>query len=92
MPAELIRRRVTVSGQVQGVWFRETCRREAEALGLGGYVRNLSDGSVEAVFEGKATPVQAMVSWCRVGPRRARVETIEVASEVPDGEPGFKVR
>lgn len=86
-----VRRRVVVGGRVQGVWFRDSCRREARALGVTGWVRNRADGRVEAVLEGPADAVERMVGWCRKGPPRARVETIEVRAEAPTGEAGFRV-
>ena len=87
-----IRRRVLVSGRVQGVWFRESCRREAEARSLSGWVRNCPDGRVEAVFEGEADAVESLVGWCSLGPSRARVVRVEVIDELPVGAPGFTVR
>jgi acylphosphatase len=86
------RAHVFVRGSVQGVWFRESCRAEAAALGVGGWVRNLADGRVEAVFEGPDPAVVRMVAWCREGPPRARVDDVEVQLEAPTGEPGFHVR
>jgi acylphosphatase len=88
----VVRRRVVVSGRVQGVWFRESCRREAEAAGVGGWIRNRADGRVEAAFEGEPTPVLAMVTWCRLGPPRAEVTGVDVTDEEPMGEAGFRVR
>lgn len=88
----MIRRRVAVGGRVQGVFFRETCRRHAEAVGVAGEVRNLSDGRVEAVFEGAADAVERMVGWCRIGPPAALVTSVEVWEETPDGAVGFRVR
>jgi acylphosphatase len=88
----VIRRRVTVSGRVQGVFFRETARRRAESARLSGWVRNNPDGSVEAVFEGEPKAVERLVDWCREGPRGARVEWVDVASEEPEGIDGFAVR
>jgi acylphosphatase len=90
--ADRVRRRVLVSGRVQGVWFRESCRDEAVQAGVDGWVRNLDDGRVEAVLEGPAAAVDAVVAWCRQGPRRARVDRVEVVDEVPVGEQGFRVR
>ncbi|KAA0234091.1 MAG: acylphosphatase [Actinobacteria bacterium] len=87
-----IRRHVWVSGLVQGVFYRDSCRREAEARGLCGWVRNLRDGRVEAVFEGGHEPVSTMVEWCRLGPPRARVVRVEVVEEAPEGLTGFRVR
>ena len=69
-------RRVRVTGRVQGVSFRASCRDEARALGVSGWVRNLADGSVEAVFVGGTAEVEALIDWCRSGPRGARVEAI----------------
>jgi acylphosphatase len=88
----MIRRRVVVHGQVQGVFFRDTCRREAVSQQVTGWVRNRSDGAVEAVFEGEPQAVEALTRWCRGGPRHARVDRVEVAEEAPTGERGFEVR
>ena len=86
------RMRVLVSGTVQGVWFRESTRAEADRLGVAGTVRNLPDGRVEAVFEGPALGVEAMVDWCHRGPTNAAVERVEAEAEEPRGEKGpFKV-
>lgn len=85
------RARVVVSGRVQGVFFRVTCAERARELGLGGSVRNLPDGSVEAVFEGQEDAVDAMVGWCRTGPPLARVDRVEVVPEEPVGDVGFRV-
>jgi acylphosphatase len=87
-----VRRRVVISGRVQGVWFRDACSREAFTRGVHGWVRNLSDGRVEAAFEGATDDVEALVEWCRLGPPRARVVAVEVVDELPTGEPGFAVR
>jgi acylphosphatase len=83
---------VTVSGRVQGVFYRATCAREAEARGLGGWVRNVPDGRVEAVFEGPEPQVEAMLAWCRVGPSAAYVEHVEVTELDPTGDRTFRVR
>lgn len=84
--------RVLVSGTVQGVWFRESTREEADRHGVGGWVRNLPDGRVEAAFEGPALGVEAMVAWCHRGPPNAAVERVEAKAEEPKGEAGpFKV-
>lgn len=87
----MIRRRVLVSGRVQGVWFRDTCSLRAQELGVAGWVRNMDDGRVEAVFEGEAPAVASMVAWCDHGPPRARVETLEVHHEEPQGDSGFTI-
>jgi acylphosphatase len=87
-----IRRRVWVSGRVQGVAFRASARREARAAGVAGYARNLADGRVEAVFEGEPGAVAALLAWCREGPSQARVDHVEVREETPEGLAGFEVR
>lgn len=86
------RARVLISGRVQGVYFRDTCRRLAARHGVGGWVRNLGDGRVEAVFEGADDGVDRMVAWAREGPREARVEDITVQAEPPEGLTDFRVR
>jgi acylphosphatase len=88
----VIRKRVLVSGLVQGVFFRDTCRRTALAGGVAGWVRNLPDGRVEAVFEGDADRVERLVRWAHTGPRQARVSGVEVADEPVEGLDGFTVR
>jgi acylphosphatase len=88
----VVRYRVVVAGRVQGVWFRESCRREAVARGVAGSVRNRMDGTVEAVFEGQEAAVAEMVAWCRLGPPRADVTGVDVTGEPPEGAIGFHVR
>jgi acylphosphatase len=88
----LVRRRVWIAGRVQGVWFRESCREQASALKVHGWVRNSVDGRVEAVLEGSEEAVERIVAWCHEGPRRARVDEVEVTVEEPLGEAGFRVR
>ncbi|MFE3324606.1 acylphosphatase [Streptomyces sp. NPDC059176] len=88
----MVRKRVIVSGVVQGVFFRDTCRRTAEERGVSGWVRNLPNGSVEAVFEGEPEDVERTVEWARQGPPAAVVEQVEVRSEEPEGLSGFVVR
>ncbi len=88
----MIRRRVLVSGMVQGVFYRDTCRREAEQAGISGWVRNTADGRVEAAFEGDQLAVDRLVAWCRQGPPSGRVTGVEVHVEEPTGERGFEVR
>ncbi len=92
MAVEPLRRRVIVRGRVQGVFFRASTRDRALALGLAGWVRNLADGSVEAVFEGAANAVAAGVDFCRTGPEYARVDALEEIVEPVAGEVGFTVR
>ncbi len=86
------RRRCVVSGRVQGVFFRDSCRREAAAAGVAGWVRNRGDGRVEAVFEGENGAVDRMVAWCRQGPPHAEVTDVAVTAEPPEGLRGFQVR
>ena len=88
----MLRRRVTVHGHVQGVFFRETTRRLAEGLGVAGWVRNRSDGTVEAVFEGDSEAVERLVQFTRRGPRGAQVDHVDVVEEEPEGVSGFSVR
>lgn len=84
---------VLVSGRVQGVAFRAGTRRTARSLNLTGWVMNLPDGRVEAVFEGRDPAVAAMLAWCRRGPEGARVDAIEIAEEPPSGkEDRFEIR
>jgi acylphosphatase len=85
-PHDVKRVHVLVSGTVQGVWFRESTRRQAEGLGVVGWVRNLPDGRVEAVFEGPPPGVDALVAWCHEGPPNARVEQVEAKAAEPTGE------
>lgn len=92
MDLNVIRRRVVVDGYVQGVFFRDTCRREAAAAGVAGWVRNLGDGRVEVVAEGAPEAVERLVSWCRRGPSRAVVTGVQVAEERAEGVRGFSVR
>ena len=92
MTADRIRRRVVVHGRVQGVFFRDSTRDEAEGAGVAGWVRNRDDGSVEAVFEGSADAVERLVEWCRSGPRRADVDGVDESDEESAGLSGFEVR
>jgi acylphosphatase len=87
----IVRRRVRVAGSVQGVFFRASCAREARAHGVGGWVRNAPDGTVEAVFEGEDAAVEAMTAWCRHGPPHARVDVVDVVIEAPEGLSGFVI-
>lgn len=84
--------RVYVEGRVQGVWFRETARRVAEQCRVRGWIRNLPDGRVEAVYEGEPASVAALLDWTRRGPRKAIVTRVEIREEKPRGETGFVVR
>jgi acylphosphatase len=87
----MIRKRVTVHGRVQGVFFRDTTRRMADSRGVSGWVRNNPDGSVEAAFEGPDEAVDQMVRFAAEGPRGAAVDSIDVAEEEPEGLTGFRV-
>jgi acylphosphatase len=90
-PQETLRRRVLIKGRVQGVGFRWSCRRMAEAEGLAGWCRNLPDGRVEACFEGDPAAVEAALAWCREGPSSAIVTSVDVTPETPQGEQGFRL-
>ncbi|MFF8281902.1 acylphosphatase [Streptomyces albus] len=85
-------KRVRVTGQVQGVFFRDTCRGKASEQGVSGWVRNLTDGGVEAHFEGDPQAVEALVEWAREGPAAAVVESVEVTEPEPRGHSTFQVR
>ena len=87
----MIRRRVIVSGRVQGVFFRDSTRRQAEAHGVAGWVRNNPDGSVEAVFEGDSDAVERLIEFVRRGPESAAVDHVEVAEERPEGLQAFRI-
>jgi acylphosphatase len=87
-----VRRRVRASGRVQNVFFRDSVRQEASSRGVAGWVRNRSDGTAEAVFEGDADAVAALVDYCRAGPGDARVDQLDVETEEPEGLSGFDVR
>jgi acylphosphatase len=73
-----------IHGRVQGVWFRESMRSEAERLGVTGWVRNAPDGSVEAVVQGPDTAVDALIAWARIGPPQARVDRIDLVDAQGD--------
>jgi acylphosphatase len=88
----VVRRRVVVRGFVQGVFFRDSLRRLAERRGVAGWVANRADGTVEAVLEGPAPTVDALVEWMREGPRGARVDELEWSAEESEGLTGFVVR
>jgi acylphosphatase len=92
MADDRIRAHVFVSGTVQGVRYRASTRDAAEDRGVDGWVRNLDDGRVEAVFEGPEPAVEGLIEWCHTGSRLASVESVEVSYEEPTGESGFRVR
>lgn len=85
------RRHVTVYGFVQGVGFRLAVERAARTRGVAGWVRNRPDGTVEAVFEGDPDGVEALVDFCRRGPRGSDVDRVDVSAESPEGLLGFRV-
>ena len=90
---EQLRAHVVVHGRVQGVWFRASTKDEADRLGVSGWVRNLSDGSVEAVFEGEKKKVEEIVGWCHRGPAGARVSKVDILWEPKKGDLGhFDIR
>jgi len=88
----MIRKRVVVHGLVQGVFFRDTVRRQADTREVAGVVRNTREGTLEAVFEGEPAAVESLVALCHQGPRGARVDRVEVYEEEPEGLSGFSVR
>ncbi|MDP8976548.1 MAG: acylphosphatase [Actinomycetota bacterium] len=88
----VVRRRVLVEGDVQGVFFRDECRKEAQRAGVAGSARNRSDGRVEVVLEGDEAAVERMVDWCRQGSSRSEVTGTEVSEEEPEGLSGFDTR
>jgi len=87
-----VRVRVFVSGLVQGVGYRYSTMNQAKYFGLGGWVRNLPDGRVEAVFEGNKKAVEGMIDWCRRGPTSATVSELVLEYEDPEGERTFELR
>ena len=92
MADERIRKHVVVHGDVQGVFFRDSTRREASGAGVAGWVANRPDGTVEAVFEGDPEAVKRLVAFCRDGPGSADVERVDESDEEPEGLSGFDVR
>lgn len=85
--------RLRISGRVQGVWYRGATEAEARRLGVDGWVRNLPDGSVEALVEGDLEAVRALAAWCRTGPSGARVDDVlETSEPCGDDLAGFRIR
>ena len=82
----MVRAEVRVSGRVQGVWFRQSTKKMADRYGVTGWCRNNPDGSVEAVFEGEENKVKSAVNWCKIGPRLARVDNLNIVWETPTCE------
>ena len=87
----VVRRRVVAHGQVQGVFFRDSTRREAERRGVAGSAENTPEGTVECVFEGDAEDVEAMIELVRRGPGHATVSSVDVTEEEPQGLTGFEI-
>jgi len=85
-----VRRRLVVSGRVQGVFFRDACKAQADLLGVRGWAKNLPDGRVEVVAEGEADAVEQLARWCRDGPTRAHVTGVQSVTEVPEGLGSFR--
>ena len=84
---------VIISGRVQGVWFRASTKEKADQLGITGWVRNTSDGDVEALFEGDEKIIQEMLDWCHQGPQYARVENVKITKQTPsNGFSGFSIK
>ncbi len=90
--ADRVRLCVTVQGRVQGVWYRESMRRQAEALGVAGWAQNCPDGTVTAEIEGPRDQVERLVDWCRQGPPAARVDSVQSRKSSPLGESAFRIR
>jgi len=92
MTEDRIRRRVTVTGRVQGVFFRDSLRQRANSHHVAGWATNRSDGAVEAVFEGAPDEVERLVAFATTGPRQAEVDSVDVREEEPEGLTGFEIR
>ena len=92
MAEDRVRAHAWVRGRVQGVWFRQSTADRAAVIGVGGWVRNVPDDSVEAVFEGTRAQVELALDYVRIGPEHARVDDVEVAWETPLRETTFSVR
>jgi acylphosphatase len=88
----MVRRRVRAHGRVQGVFFRDSVRREASRRGVAGWAKNCADGTAEAVFEGQPDAVEAMVDYVRKDPGHSSVARVEVSEEEPEGLSGFETR
>ncbi|WP_156093148.1 acylphosphatase [Planktothrix serta] len=88
----IVRAHVFVSGQVQGVGYRYYTQKQATHRGIQGWVRNLADGRVEAVFEGNRNTVDGMIQWCYHGPKSAHPRDVIVHFEEPEGLQGFEIQ
>jgi acylphosphatase len=87
-----VRKHLFVSGRVQGVFYRDTCRRVAEQEGVAGWASNLADGRVEIVLEGDANAVERVEKWCREGTDWASVDSVDASEEKPEGLSSFSIR
>jgi acylphosphatase len=85
-------RRAVTHGRVQGVFFRDSTRREAERLGVAGWARNRPDGTVEVHAEGEPDAVDALLDFCRANPGHSEVERVDVQDAEPEGLSGFQTR
>jgi acylphosphatase len=92
MADDRVRRRVVIHGRVQGVFFRDSLRQAAHAQNVAGWVVNRVDGAVEAVFEGEPDPVERLVRFAQSGPPQAKVQSVDVLDEEPEGLAGFEIR
>jgi acylphosphatase len=90
--SERVTLRLHITGRVQGVWFRESMRQEAQSLGIAGWVRNRMDGSVESVVQGTPDAVEKMIAWAKRGPRDARVDRVEISDEPAETFATFEKR
>jgi acylphosphatase len=90
-PGPIRRKRVVIHGRVQGVFFRDTMRKRAEARNVSGWVTNRGDGAVEAALEGRRADIEALLGFCRQGPANAEVDRVDVRDEEPEGLTGFKI-
>ncbi|WP_332899392.1 MULTISPECIES: acylphosphatase [unclassified Haladaptatus] len=89
---ERVRAHVFVSGKVQGVYYRANTRDKAQELGVSGWVKNLADGRVEAVFEGDESEVDALIEWCHTGSPAADVTSVEAEYKSPENVSGFEIK
>ena len=86
-----VAKRIVVSGRVQGVFYRDTCRREANRLDIAGSAQNLPDGTVEVIAEGEPDAIDELIAWCKKGPAQADVDSVDVSDAAPTGAASFKI-
>jgi acylphosphatase len=91
MSSPIVRTRLVIHGHVQGVFFRDSVRESAGSQGVSGWAANRDDGAVEVVLEGPAAAVRAVVEFCRLGPVRAQVDSVDERDEPPEGLEGFEI-